>query len=125
MDLDASTRTPYNLGAMIETLANLQSNFAAEALVAIAAILILIDYFFPTDWPAHLGYVGLAVAAFFFVWGGGLAPWALQPSIALAIGVWVGLAVLHRLLFSRFLTNAPGREGDAAEEPSPEAPAAE
>lgn len=102
---------PYNLGVMTETLAYLQSLYAAEWLLIATAALILIDYFFPTDWPAHLGYVCLAVASFFFVWGSGIGPWDLPPSAGLAVGVWVVLAVLHRLLFHRFLTNAEGTEG--------------
>ena len=95
---------------MTETLAYLQSLYAAEWLLIATAALILIDYFFPTDWPAHLGYVCLAAASFFLVWGSGIGPWELPPSIGLAVAVWVAMAVLHRLFFYKFLTNAPGSD---------------
>ncbi len=98
----------------MELLANLQSYHACELLIAFAALLILVDYFFPTDWPAHLGYVCVALSVFFGMWQTSPgATWSLVPSLLLAGGVWIGLAVLHRVCFRRFLENAPG-----AEEPS-------
>lgn len=95
---------------MTETLAYLQSHYVAEWLLIATAALILIDYFFPTDWPAHVGYVCLAVASFFYAWGAGIGPWELPQSVGLAIGVWIVAAVLHRLIFHKFLTNVPGTE---------------
>ena len=118
--LDADPHAPYNRTVMIEILANLQGHFAAEWLLAIAAILILVDYFFPTDWPAHVGYVCVAVASFFFVWGAGIGEWHLSASVALAIGMWVSLAILHRLVFRQFLANAPGTERYVEERAEPQ-----
>ena len=101
---------------MTETLAYLQSLYAAEWLLIATGALILIDYLFPTDWPAHLGYVCLAAASFFFVWGSGIGPWELPPAVGLAVGVWVAMAVLHRLLFYKFLTNAPDSVAESHKE---------
>jgi len=80
-------------------------------LLALGAVLILIDYFFPTDWPAFVGYACFSAAIFFAV---GLL---VIPSLIVAIVTFVLLLLLHRFLFSRFLTNAPGknswdRDGD-------------
>ena len=43
---------------MIETLYNYH---AAEILIVLAIVLILIDYLFPTDVPCHFGYFSFGV----------------------------------------------------------------
>lgn len=99
----------YNLGM----IGLLQSYHAFEILLTLAGILILIDYFFPTDWPAHLGYLCAGASAFFAMFRTGPnVVWDLPKAAALGIGVWILLEILHRLFFWRFLTNAPGSEGE-------------
>lgn len=94
----------------------LQSYHAFEALLAIAGILILIDFFFPTDWPAHVGYLCAGAAAFFGVFRTGPdITWDLPKSIALGIGVWILLEILHALVFRHFLTNAEPSEPNAGD----------
>ena len=97
---------------MMSYLTTLQSAHAAEGLLVFAALLVLVDYFFPTDWPAHVAYVAAAAASFFWVWTS--APgafWGLVASGILAFAVWLALAIAHRLFFVRFLENAPGTPG--------------
>ncbi len=97
---------------MMELLVYLQSYHACEILLVVAAVLICIDYFFPTDWPAHFGYAAVALAVFFAVWTSGpAASMGSLPSLLVAVGVWVGLALMHRFVFRRFLENAPGTDG--------------
>ena len=45
----------------------LQNHHAVETLVVLGGLLVLVDYYFPTDWPAHVGYVCIAAAFFFIV----------------------------------------------------------
>ncbi len=66
--------------------------------------LFLIDYFFPVDWPAFVGY--LAVSIFF----GATAPVGQTTSLLVMVCVFVGLLVLHMLVLTHFLTNAPKYE---------------
>ncbi len=70
-------------------------------------VLILIDYFFPTDVPAHFGYVCLALAVSFVAY---LNAFPILTCLFSAVGFWILLAYLHRSLFRHFLTNAPGTE---------------
>ena len=90
-----------------------------ELLAVVAGVLILVDYFFPTDWPAHVGYVAFSGSMFFVAYMYGLAPvW----SLVVAGITWLVLCYLHRVLFRRYLENAPGTpgyEGDQPEEPNP------
>ena len=76
--------------------------YAPQALLVVSGILVLIDYYFPTDWPCHLGYVCFAAAWFF------LLPCALADKAIGAMLVWGILALLHQFWFTHFLTNAPG-----------------
>jgi membrane protein implicated in regulation of membrane protease activity len=79
-----------------------------EALAIVGALLVLIDYFFPTDWPAHLGYVLFAASLFFVAYMYGLAPlWSLVASLV----SWILLEFMHRLFFRELLENAPGTPG--------------
>jgi hypothetical protein len=66
-----------------------------------AIALVLIDYLFPVDWPAYVGYVLFAL----FVGATISAPPLL--SLAVVVAVLILALLLHRFLLSRFLTNAP------------------
>ena len=94
---------------MLELQLIMQSYHAAELCLIAAAILILIDYFFPTDWPAHVGYFCIAAAVFFWVWAP-LTWWTGFRSLLLAVGVDKLLTILHHVLLHRWLANAPGTE---------------
>ncbi len=88
---------------MTELLVRLAGNPVMEVLFVLAVVLVLIDYFFPVDYPAFIGYLCFALGVFFAV------PWRSGPSLVAAIASWALLLVLHRVWFTRFLTNAPGR----------------
>ena len=51
--------------SLLELIDTLQSNHIVEILIVLAGVLIVIDYFFPVDLPAHLGYICLGLATFF------------------------------------------------------------
>ena len=96
----------------------LQSYHAFEILLTLAGVLILIDYFFPTDWPAHLGYLCAGAATFFGMFRTGPnVLWDLPKAAGLGVAVWIVLEILHQLVFRHFLTNAPGT-GDGQVEPA-------
>ena len=104
---------------MYELIETLQDYHIAEALIGLSVLLVLIDYFFPTDVPAHFGYFCFGAGMFFLV------PLGLSASAAVGVGIWLLLALLHQLLFRRFLTNAPGTEDrydEADEQSSPSQP---
>ena len=77
---------------------------AMEILFVLAVVLVLVDYFFPVDYPAYFGYFCFAAGMFFVV------PFGVVTSLLVALGIWIVLLVLHRVLFTRFLTNAPGAQ---------------
>ena len=91
---------------MYELIHWLSKHYAMEILIALGVVLVLIDYYFRTDVPAHFGYVCFS-GAFFFALGGGFS---LAMSLILALLCWGLLELLHFFVFSRFLTNAPGKE---------------
>ena len=100
---------------IFELIDRLQALHAPEILLGAAVLLILVDYFFPTDVPAHFGYLCLALAAFFIAYQASLAPaWCL----AVSLGAWILLAVLHRLVFYQFLSNAHDAELEDDSEPA-------
>ena len=72
--------------------------------LGLAIILVLVDYLFPVDWPAYFGYLMFGAASFFAVTDN------ITHSLLWGLGVFVGLLIAHKLLFSRFLTNAPHLE---------------
>ncbi|QDS85989.1 hypothetical protein [Rosistilla ulvae] len=72
-------------------------------LFSTAVILVAIDFHFPIDWPAHLGYVAFALGLFLVI------PLNLVASTFVGVLGWLLLEIMHALLFGRFLTNAPGR----------------
>ncbi len=69
-------------------------------LFLLAVALILIDYFFPVDFPAYLGYLLFALGMF---WAFPLGP---ALSLLASLLIFALLLVLHRFWFSRYLTNA-------------------
>lgn len=91
----------------------LQGMYIFEILLVAAGILILVDYIFATDVPAHFGYLCIALAVFFKISKSFFFPSMNQffINVGIAIAVWIGLGILHRLIFRRFLENAPGTEG--------------
>ena len=91
---------------MYEVIHALSSHHAMEILIALGFVLVLVDYYFRTDVPAHFGYFCFA-GAFFFALGGAVS---LAASAWLAVGCWLLLELLHRFVFSRFLPTAPGKE---------------
>lgn len=96
---------------MYELIDTLQQWYAGQVLILAAVVLVLIDYYFPTDWPAHLGYFCFAAGMFFFV------PWGPLASGVTSLVVWAALAVLHQVWFRQFLTNAPHLYPPPAEAP--------
>ena len=88
---------------MTELLIRLAGYPVMEILFVLAVVLVLIDYFFPVDYPAFIGYLCFALGVFF------AAPWRWGLSLVAAVATWALLLVLHRFWFARFLTNAPGR----------------
>ena len=98
-------------------LSTLQGFYIFEVLIILSALLILIDYLFYTDVPAHIGYFCLSAAVFFGLNKSFFFPDTryLIISLVIALVVWLVLAILHRVLFRSFLENAPGTEGYAAD----------
>ena len=79
-----------------------------EMFFAASVLLILIDYYFTVDYPAYLAYFCCAAGVFLAI------PWELPVRLAVFAAVLVVLLVLHRVWFTRFLTNAhEGREETA------------
>lgn len=92
---------------MNEFLTALDQWHAMEACFVASIVLILIDYFFTVDYPAYIAYL-LCGAGVFLAF-----PSELPVRLAVGLGTWVVLLVLHRVWFSRYLTNAH----EAAAEP--------
>ena len=88
----------------MELLTTLQDNHIVEILIVLAGILIVIDYFFPVDTPAHIGYVCLGLAAFFAF------PVGLVWSIIVGLLTWFFLATGHRFWWGDWLENAPSAD---------------
>jgi len=96
---------------MHETIQLLNDFHIFYILLGLGAVLVLIDYFFPTDWPCFVGYFCFGAAVFFAV------PFLFGKSLIFGIATFVLLLALHHFVFSKFLTNAPGknpwdRDGD-------------
>lgn len=92
---------------MNDVLMGLSSYPLMETAFVAAVVLVLIDYLFPVDYPAFIGYLCFAVGVFFAL------PWTWLPSLAGAAVTFGLLLLLHRVWFTRFLTNAPGRAASA------------
>lgn len=87
---------------MYDILLQLQNWRIMEISFVLAVILILIDYFFPIDYPAFIGYFLFAFGMFFAM------PFGPLLSFLFALGLFFLLLAMHAIWFSRFLTNAPG-----------------
>lgn len=87
------------LNNLLETL----NNFHAPAILSvIGGLLILADYYFDTDVPAHFGYVCFALAAFL------MGPATFRESFLVGLLVWSMLLNLHFM----FLREVLGRDVD-------------
>ncbi|MCA9836121.1 MAG: hypothetical protein KC422_04380 [Trueperaceae bacterium] len=87
---------------MYDFFLQLQNWHAMEISFIVAVALILIDYFFPVDFPAYIGYFFFAFGLFFAM------PFGPLLSGLFALGSFLLLLAMHVVWFSRFLTNAPG-----------------
>lgn len=93
---------------MNELLIDLNDWHAPAVLAVVGGLLILADYLFDTDIPAHIGYACFAVAAFL------MGPASLRDSFFVAALVWSLLINVHFLVLRRFLE----RDVDEVSEPS-------
>ena len=73
-------------------------------LFSAAILLVLIDYMFPVDWPAYIGY------ALFAIFIGATVPVSVAFSYLSMAAVFSLMLTLHKAVFSKFLTNAPRHE---------------
>jgi membrane protein implicated in regulation of membrane protease activity len=71
-----------------------------EILLVLSVALVIIDYFFPIDFPAFLGYFCFALGIFF------LLPLSIFLSLLVAIAVFVALLLLHQNWWGKYLENA-------------------
>lgn len=85
---------------MTDLLVTLDRWHAMELCFVASIALILIDYFFTVDYPAYFAYLLCGAGVFL------AAPVDLPLRLAAGIGTWLALLVLHRVWFSRYLTNA-------------------
>lgn len=89
---------------MDDLLITLNQSAVLWTLLSGAILTVLIDYFFPVDWLAYVGYamfalfVGLTIATTPIV------------SVLAAVGLLAAMLLLHFWVFSSFLTNAPKHE---------------
>lgn len=74
------------------------------SLITASVLLILVDYLFPVDWPAYLGYIAFALFL------GATVPLSPTLSLIFMAGIFVVILVLHEFIFARFLTNSPRYE---------------
>ena len=86
---------------MEEILLTLNEPVVLWSILAAAILAVVIDYLFPVDWLAYFGY------ALFAVFIGATVPLAPLVSFATMLAVFGAMLVLHKLLFAKFLTNAP------------------
>ncbi|MGB6044159.1 MAG: hypothetical protein WBF93_13450 [Pirellulales bacterium] len=82
---------------------------AMEILFALAVVLILIDYFFPVDYPAYLGYFCFGAGVFFAM------PMYVVPSLLIGLAVFIVFLLLHWFWFSKYLDNAPDAEEETTQ----------
>ena len=83
--------------SLLKFLADAGAIYLHWWLLLAAIALIVIDAFFPTDWPARLGYF-LAAAALFF-----LIPLPPIGSLIAAVLIWIGLELCHRFCWGEIL----------------------
>lgn len=94
---------------MQNALLLLNQPFVLWSLLAASLALVLIDYLFPVDWLALVGYV------LFGVFVGATISTSPVCSLLAAVAVVAVMFVSHTLIFARYLTNAPRHERRAAE----------
>ena len=93
---------------MYDFILQLQNWRVMEVSFITSVVLILIDYFFPVDFPAYIGYVLFSAGMFLAL------PFGPMLSLLFAIGLLALLLFMHISWFSHFLTNAPGVDRPAA-----------
>ena len=90
---------------MEEALNNLilsANEYHAPAVLAVlGGLLILADYYFDTDVPAHFGYVCFAIAAFL------MGPALMRESILVGLLVWSLLLNVHFMYLREVLASEP------------------
>jgi hypothetical protein len=84
---------------MTELLMDLAPWTLMEISAIAVVVLVLIEHFFPVDFPAYIGYLCFALAMVFGV------PLGFMPSVLAALGIWLVLLFLHNLWFIHFITN--------------------
>ena len=82
-----------------------------EILFALSVVLILVDYYFPVDLAAYLGYLCFAGGMFLAL------PLPVVPSALCGVAIFVVALLLHWFWFSKYLTNAPGAERAESSDP--------
>jgi membrane protein implicated in regulation of membrane protease activity len=85
---------------MLDFLTNLPTVPVMTGLFIASVVLVLIDYFFPVDFPAYIGYLCFAAGMFFAL------PLTFLPSFIVATVIFLVLLFFHVRLFSQYLTNA-------------------
>lgn len=90
---------------LVNAISLLASYQAHWILLALAVLLIVIDYAFPTDAAAHWGYVCFALSFFFML------PLPLLTCLLAAVGAWIALEVVHHFFLRTILQNTP-KTGD-------------
>lgn len=91
----------------LEKIAMLQDNHVQWYLLVAGVILILIDYYFRTDAPAHFAYFFFGLVVFFMV------NLPLVLAIVAGVATWLVLAFLHRTLLYKYLHNTEPFPGEA------------
>lgn len=85
---------------------NVNSPMVVMGLFIASVVLILIDYYFPTDWPCQLGYFCFAFGMFLTL------PYTPMASLLIAGAIWAGLVILHGVWFRHYLDNVPELEDE-------------
>ena len=90
---------------MDDLLLTLNSYHAPVVLAIVGGLLILADYYFDTDVPAHFAYACFGLAAFL------MGPTAFRESFLIGLLVWSMLLNFHfmflRKMLERDLTESP------------------
>ena len=94
-----------NDAALNDLLLTLNSYHAPAVLAVLGGLLLLADYFFDTDVPAHFGYACFGFAAFL------MGPATFRESLLIGVLVWSMLLNLHFMFLREVL------ERDLAESP--------
>lgn len=83
--------------AINELLLTLDAYNAPLILAIVGGLLILADYYFDTDVPAHFGYACFGLAAFI------MGPATLRESLLIGVLVWSMLLNLHFMFLRAIL----------------------